>query len=198
MFVFDKLKKEVDIYFYNNKILSQEYIYSWPLIGGPCPCYRPVTPSLWPRPYSSPVSTTPCWRGSPPPGTKPDSGSYKANIYNLDIYNNFVQMLYVSLWWSALRFCNLCIPPGRDFLSHQGYLNAVSKSTIPVRVIVLWIVTNLQWYTQLSYLVTCSHRDGAGGQPWTDSPVPHCVRGQVPRPPGESTGTSHRCTSDSR
>lgn len=151
-----------------------------------------MTPSLWPRPYSSPVSTTPCWRGSPPPGTKPDSGSYKANIYNLDIYNNFVQMLYVSLWWSALRVCNMCIPPGRDFLSHQGYLNAVSKSTIPVRVIVLWIVTNLQWYTQLSYLVTCSHRDGAVGQPWTDSPVPHCVRGQVPRPPGESTGTSHR------
>lgn len=151
-----------------------------------------MTPSLWPRPYSSPVSTTPCWRGSPPPGTKPDSGSYKANIYNLDIYNNFVQMLYVSLWWSALRVCNLCIPPGRDFLSHQGYLNAVSKSTIPVRVIVLWIVTNLQWYTQLSYLVTCSHRDGAVGQPWTDSPVPHCVRGQVPRPPGESTGTSYR------
>lgn len=190
--------KLTDIYFFNNKILSQEYIYSWPLIGGPCPCYRPVTPSLWPRPYSSPVSTTPCWRGSPPPGTKPDSGSYKANIYNLDIYNNFVQMLYVSLWWSALRVCNLCIPPGRDFLSHQGYLNAVSKSTIPVRVIVLWIVTNLQWYTQLSYVVTCSHRDGAGGQPRTDSPVPHCVRGQVPRPAGESTGTSYRCTSDSR
>lgn len=155
MFVFDKLKKKklTDIYFYNNKILSQEYIYSWPLIGGPCPCYRPVTPSLWPRPYSSPVSTTPCWRGSPPPGTKPDSGSYKANIYNLDIYNNFVQMLYVSLWWSALRVCNLCIPPGRDFLSHQGYLNAVSKSTIPVRVIVLWIVTNLQWYTEYTVIL---------------------------------------------
>lgn len=112
-----------------------------------------MTPSLWPRPYSSPVSTTPCWRGSPPPGTKPDSGSCKANIYNLDIFNNFVQMLYVSLWWSALRVCNLCIPPGRDFLSHQGYLNAVSKSTIPVRVIILWIVTNLQWYICIhSYL----------------------------------------------
>lgn len=177
-------------------LLDQVYISSWPLIGSPCPRYRPVTPSQWLRPYSSPVSSTPCWRGLPPPGTKPDSGLYKANIYNRDIYNicnNSIHVLYVSIRCSALRVSNICAFPqvGISCPIKDIWTPSVSPH----------ILSELSFFefsrTQLSHLVTCSHRDGACSQPRTDSHVPHSVRHQVSRPPGESLGTSYRRSSDS-